>query len=187
MNGRSCPSIFFLKTKRIGFRTWKKEDLHLAIDLWGDFRVTRFFDARGRLSQSQINDRLLKEIATRDLHGIQYWPIFDLTSEHHLGCCGLRPYDDATNIFEIGFHICHRYWGHGYASEAARAVIKYAFNTLRVSGIFAGHNPENDRSRHLLLKLGFRYIHDEFYRPTGLNHPSYMLTANQLLEDGGSV
>ncbi|HUV51221.1 MAG TPA: GNAT family protein, partial [Anaerolineae bacterium] len=45
--------------------------------------------------------------------------------------------------------------------------------------LFAGHNPKNEASRHLLEKLGFRYSHDEYYAPTGLNHPSYMMTADE--------
>ena len=169
---------YFLSTSRIGFRLWTEEDLHLAIGLWGDANVTQFFDARGKLSQAQVNERLLREISTQKLHGFQYWPMFLLKDGRHLGCCGLRPYDESKNVLEIGFHICYRHWGQGYALEAARAVVTYAFVTIKASGLFAGHNPKNERSRHLLAKLGFRYTHDEFYTPTGLNHPSYTLTAN---------
>ena len=174
----SISSKYFLRTARIGFSPWKEEDLHLAIDLWGDFNVTRFFDARGKLSAAQVNERLLQEIAAEKLHGIQYWPIFLLMNDHHLGCCGLRPYDESKNIIEIGFHIRYSHWGQGYAFEAARAVMTYAFDTIKASGLFAGHNPKNEVSHHLLVKLGFRYTHDEFYKPTGLNHPSYLVTAD---------
>ena len=169
---------YFLRTSRIGFRVWKEEDLHLAIGLWGDVRVTQLFDARGQLSIAQVTERLLQEIDTERLHGIQYWPIFLLKGDLHIGCCGLRPYDDSKNVLEIGFHIRYRQWRQGFAFEAASAVIHYAFNTIKVSGLFAGHNPRNMGSRYLLGKLGFRYTHDEFYCPTGLNHPSYMLTTN---------
>jgi RimJ/RimL family protein N-acetyltransferase len=171
-------SEYFLRTPRIGFRLWQEDDLHLAVGLWGDFKVTQFFDARAKLSQAQVNERLLQEITTQKMHGFQYWPIFRLKGDQHLGCCGLRPYDESKNILEIGFHIRYRHWGQGYAFEAARAVMGYAFDTLKVSGLFAGHNPKNEGSRHLLAKLGFSYTHDEFYKPTGLNHPSYILTAN---------
>ncbi len=170
---------YFLKTQRIGFRRWKEEDLHLAVGLWGDVKVTQFFDARGQLSTAQVTERLLQEIDTERLHGIQYWPIFLLKGGLHLGCCGLRPYDASKNVLEIGFHIRFGHWGQGYAFEAARAVMQYAFNTIKVSGLFAGHNPKNEVSRHLLVKLGFRYTHDEFYNPTGLNHPSYLITADE--------
>ena len=57
--------------------------------------------------------------------------------------------------------------------------MEYAFSTLGVKGLFAGHNPANEASRRVLEKLGFRYTHDEFYAPTGLNHPSYILTAEE--------
>lgn len=176
--GKSNPSTYFLETPRIGFRLWTLDDLDLAIGLWGDFEVTRFFDSRGKLSPDQVKERLLREIATEKLHGIQYWPIFLLNDSQHLGCCGLRPYDPSKNILEIGFHIRHRYWSQGYAFEAACAVISHAFDTIGVSGLFAGHNPKNQGSRHLLTKLGFKYTHDEFYKPTGLNHPSYLMTGD---------
>ena len=171
-------SKYFLKTPRIGFRLWKEEDLHLAVGLWGDVKVTQLFDARGQLSSAQVNERLLQEIDTERLQGIQYWPIFLLKGGLHIGCCGLRPYDESKNILEIGFHIRYGQWRQGYAFEAAHAVMQYAFNTIKVSGLFAGHNPKNEGSRYLLGKLGFRYTHDEFYSPTGLNHPSYLLTAD---------
>ena len=45
--------------------------------------------------------------------------------------------------------------------------MEYAFNKRKVAALFTGHNPNNNSSRNLLLKLGFRYTHDEFYPPTG--------------------
>ncbi len=177
----SHTSCYFLEIERLGFRLWTEEDLSLAMQLWGDIEVTRLIDARGQLSDAQVRERLMQEIATAAAHGIQYWPIFLLTSHEHVGCCGLRPYDAPERIFEIGFHIGAKHWGRGYASEAARAVINYAFRELGASGLFAGHNPNNDASRHLLMKLGFTYTHDAFYAPTGLNHPSYRLTRREAL------
>lgn len=73
------------------------------------------------------------------------------------------------------------YWGQGYAEEATRAVVTYAFDTLGVKGLFAGHNPGNEASRRLLTKMGFRYLCDEYYPPTGLKHPSYILTAEEFM------
>ena len=61
------------------------------------------------------------------------------------------------------------------AKEAAEAVIEYAFDELHAGRITAGHNPENVRSRRVIEKLGFSYTGDEFYKPTGLYHPSYEL------------
>jgi ribosomal-protein-alanine N-acetyltransferase len=169
----------FLTTERLGFRTWSEADFDLALGLWGDPRVTELIDARGRLSPDQVRERLREEIATQREHGLQYWPVFALASGEHVGCCGLRPYQERDDVLELGFHIRSALWGQGYASEAARAVIHYAFDVLGVTGLFAGHHPRNEVSGHLVRKLGFRYTHDEFYPPTGLDHPSYFLPARQ--------
>ena len=168
-------SPFFLKSRRLGFRTWTANDLELALGLWGDPQVTRFFDARERLTAEEVQERLKQEMAGQNDNGVQYWPIFLRSTGEHVGCCGLRPYRPPEKVYEIGFHICSRHWGNGYATEAALRVMGYAFKELAVGGLFAGHNPENTASRHLLQKLGFRYTHDEYYAPTGLQHPSYIM------------
>ncbi len=171
----SCLQEFFLESQRLGFRHWSVDDLELAVGLWGDPEVTRFVDARGRLTKAAVEERLREEIALQREHGVQYWPIFDLATGEHVGCCGLRPYDPSRRIFELGCHVRSFCWRRGYASEASTAVIDLAFGSLRVAKLFAGHNPGNAASRRLLGKMGFRYSHDEPYAATGLDHPSYYL------------
>ncbi|HYM61526.1 MAG TPA: GNAT family N-acetyltransferase, partial [Thermoanaerobaculia bacterium] len=141
---------------------------------WGDPEVTKWIDVRGCLSPDDVNERLEREIDSQRRHEVQYWPIFLLENDDHVGCCGLQPYDLPTRVYELGAHIRPAYWRRGLAKEAA-GVIEYAFNTLGASGLFAGHNPNNMASRGLLTALGFRYTHDELYPPTGLLHPSYFL------------
>ena len=173
----SKGATYFLKSKRLGFRQWQSDDLYIAMQLWGDYGVTKFFDARGKWSRDDIQERLDREMQTAKEYGVQYWPIFLLETDGNVGCCGLRPYDLSQGIFEIGFHIRSNQWGRGYAREAAARVIDYAFDTLKIKCLFAGHNPKNDASRHLLEQLGFHFTHEEYYPPTGLNHPSYLLKA----------
>ncbi len=168
---------YFLRTQRLGFRTWTEADLDLTLGLWGDAEVTRLIG--GRFSIERIQQRLAQEIANQGTFGIQYWPIFLLADDAHVGCCGLRPYPSEPRVYELGFHLRKIYWGQGLAVEAAHAVIEYAFMTLDATGLFAGHHPANEASQHVLLKLGFRYTNDEFYPPTGLQHPSYRLAAEE--------
>ncbi len=172
---------FFLKTARLGFAVWSMDDLPDALELWGDPEVTRYITASGIMSESDVRARLEKEIEIYDKTNIQYWPLYLKESGECIGCCGLRPYDDDKNILEMGVHIKPRFWKKGYANEACLAVMEYAFDLLGADGLFAGHNPENQTSAQLLKKLGFVYMHDEFYPPTGLMHPSYMLTKKQFL------
>ena len=164
---------YFIKTKRLYFRKWCEDDLQLAMALWGDYRVTKLFDSRGTLSKEEVKLKLLSEIENEVIFRVQYWPFFDQGSDAFIGACGLRHYKKEEGVFEIGFHVCSSHWGNGYATEAAKEVIKYSFNTLNIKGLFAGHNPKNEASEKLLKKLGFKYTHDEYYEPTKLMHPSY--------------
>ena len=168
----SAPT-YFLKSPRIGFRTWSMEDVPLALTLWGNLDVTRTFG--GPFTKAQIHERLAREIANQLAYELQYWPVFLLDKNEFAGCCGLRPYKHGKQIFELGFHFCPQYWGKGLATESAQTVIAYAFGPLGLKGLFAGHHPENAASAKVLAKLGFRYTHDELYPPTSQMHPSYFL------------
>jgi RimJ/RimL family protein N-acetyltransferase len=181
----SPDPAYFLETERLGFRCWSPGDLALAQGLWGDVEVTRWIG--GPFTEAQVRERLEREIASMRDRGVQYWPIFRLESGEHVGCAGLRIYRPEQRIYELGFHSRRDFWRQGLAEEAARAVIGFAFESLPVDALYAGHHPENAASRRLLAKLGFRFTHEEFYPPTGLMHPSYLLARPNGLEppDGG--
>jgi ribosomal-protein-alanine N-acetyltransferase len=173
---------FFLRSSRLGFRLWRDGDLPLALALWGDPAVSRLI-AAGALSERDIRARLRQEIETQRRFRMQYWPMFLLATGEHVGCCGLRPHGDDPGRPEFGVHVRSRHWRQGFAYEGASAVIEHAFRRIGVAALFAGHNPANIGSRRLLAKLGFVYTHDEFYAPTGLQHPSYLLTRGQAPPD----
>jgi RimJ/RimL family protein N-acetyltransferase len=173
------PSVaeqpYFLRTKRLGFRVWREDDLPLALALWGDPEVMRFIDSRGQLSAEEVKGLLRNHITTEREHSVQYWPIFLLADGQHVGCCGLRPYNLPQRIYELGVHLRCSQWGYGLAQEATSTVIDYAFSKVGAASLFAGHNPNNTASKRLLERLGFRFTHLEFYPATGLQHPSYIL------------
>ena len=160
---------------RLGFRCWRESDLPLALGLWGDPQVMKFIDARLTLSGREVKELLEKHIKFQHEAGIQYWPIFLLSSGEHVGCCGLRPCGADPGTREIGVHLRRKFWRQGLAEEASRTVIAYAFGRLGLNALFAGHHPENTVSPVLLIRLGFRYTHHEPYGPSGLLHPSYLL------------
>jgi RimJ/RimL family protein N-acetyltransferase len=164
---------YFIKTERIGFSTWNIHDIEYAQLLWGNSEVTRYICASGSFTKHDVKNRLDKEIDNQNEFHIQYWPIFCLDGGNFIGCCGLRPYSLEDGAYEIGFHLQPDYWGKGLGTEAAKAVIDYAFTTLKANDLFAGHHPNNIGSTKILKKLGFHHTHDEYYEPTGLNHPSY--------------
>jgi RimJ/RimL family protein N-acetyltransferase len=164
---------YFLATARLGFGRWTTDDWPLAWALWGDPEVSGMLG--GPFSKEQVRARLEREIDCQATHGVQYWPIFLLDGGSHAGCAGLRPYRPEEGILELGYHLRRDCWGRGLATEAAQAVVRFAFDTLGVRALFAGHHPANDGSRRVLEKLGFQFTHEEPYGPTLLLHPSYLL------------
>src|SRR5713226_9574562 len=164
---------YFLKSTRLGFRCWTEEDLPLALALWGDPEVGRFIG--GPFSPQKVKERLTEHIAMMKTHNTQYWPVFLLAGSEFVGCGGLRPYQPEKKIHELGFQLLPAYWGRGFAKEAGEALIDFAFGTLGAKGLYAGHHPENAASRKVLVKLGFRYTGEEFYPPTGMVEPTYLL------------
>jgi RimJ/RimL family protein N-acetyltransferase len=165
---------YFLKTERIGFSKWTKEDTGLAMSLWGEKDVTRYLCAAGIFSKQDVINRLSLEIENDARFHIQYWPIFSLTGGEFLGCCGLRPHGMDKDIFELGFHLKSAHWGKGYATEAAGAVIHYAFDTLMAANLVAGHHPQNEGSGKVLAKVNFHRTGEIYYPPTGLYHAAYI-------------
>jgi RimJ/RimL family protein N-acetyltransferase len=157
-------------TARLTFRPWRDDDLPVARAIFGDSRVTAFVG--GPFDDAQIHARLAFELANQRDHGVAYWPMF-LSAARLAGCCGLKP--RGSGELELGFYLVPASWGGGLAVEAARAVIAFAWDTLGVARLFAGHHPDNEGSRRTLAKLGFRATAPELYPPTGLMHPGYAL------------
>ncbi|AGH51180.1 MULTISPECIES: GNAT family N-acetyltransferase [Sphingomonadales] len=83
-----------------------------------------------------------------------------------IGGIGLAREDhgDETGTIELGYWIARPYWGLGFATEAARAVVATADHTLRIPRLTASHFLDNPASRNVLYKLGFRPTGEVFMR-----------------------
>ena len=72
-------------------------------------------------------------------------------------------FNDEENLFEIGFCIMKKQWGLGLTTEAARAMVDFAFNQLNQTALFIRHAKENIGSSKVIAKLGFVYRNDGEY------------------------
>lgn len=73
-----------------------------------------------------------------------------------VGCVGLHVKPDHDHA-ELGYWIGQPFWGRGYASEAAAAVVHFGFGSLPLNRIFAMHFARNPASGRVLQKIGMRY------------------------------
>ena len=73
-----------------------------------------------------------------------------------IGSIGLFRLEHETDSCELGYSIGSRWWGQGIATEAVRAVLRFAFDRIGAHRIFASHHVENTASGRVLLKAGMR-------------------------------
>jgi ribosomal-protein-alanine N-acetyltransferase len=73
-----------------------------------------------------------------------------------IGSVGLRDIDPEHLQAELGFWIGREWWGNGYATEAARAVIRFGFESLSLNRIFAHHMARNPAAGRVLQGAGMR-------------------------------
>ncbi len=83
-----------------------------------------------------------------------------------IGACGIDPYE---SVAEIGYWLGVPYWGQGYATEAARAVIDHAFGDLEHEALQAGARVSNPASRRVLEKCGFQWTGVRLSRIRAIN------------------
>jgi RimJ/RimL family protein N-acetyltransferase len=83
-----------------------------------------------------------------------------------IGMCGVELRDSGA---EIGYWLGVPYWGRGYATEAARAVIDHAFGALGHDALAAGARVSNPASRRVLEKCGFQWTGVALYRIRAIN------------------
>ena len=143
----------FARTERLLLRPGWAEDaaaLHRAI---GDEAVVRnLATAPWPYSRAHAEDFLAAE---RD----ERLPSFLIVARTQgaprlVGGIGLGR--DPSGAIELGYWIARPYWGLGFATEAGRAIVELARETLRLPPLVAGHFVDNPASGHVLRKLGFR-------------------------------
>jgi [ribosomal protein S5]-alanine N-acetyltransferase len=78
------------------------------------------------------------------------------STEEIIGSVGLREIDPEHNQAELGLWIGVENWGHGYATEAVPALLRYAFEELDLNRVYAHHMIRNPASGRVLGKAGFK-------------------------------
>ena len=156
-----------LRTDRLYLRRWRATDRQPFAALNADPRVMEHFPAP--LSREE-SDALAARIESHfEQHGFGLWAVEIADIAPFAGFIGLSiPRFEAhfTPCVEIGWRLAAEYWGSGYATEGARAVLAFGFEQLRLAEIVSFTVPGNLRSRRVMERLGMtRNPADDFDHP----------------------
>jgi len=140
--------------------------------VFGDADVMRY--GEGVKSEQWVLNWLLQN--SDQTVKIASWAIDKKESGETIGYCGLFYYPDICGQpeTEIGYRLARSFWGYGYATESARSIQNYAFNSLDLSRLIALIDPQNIASVHVVEKLGFSYEMDVMLE--GYTHPDHVYT-----------
>ena len=84
---------------------------------------------------------------------------FCLKSSNKVIGAGSIKYNSKRNAYEIGYNLNRSFWGQGYATEASKALIQWAYQELGARDFCATHATSNDASGNVLKKCGFEFSH----------------------------
>lgn len=147
----------FIETPRLLIRKWDlRRDLEDAYAIYGDPRTMHFIPC-GALSREQTERLLLRMIEKDEQQGYGIWPVVHKAGHRIIGECGITQIPGHEPAIEIAWIFNNAYHGQGYATEAARAVMAFAFDELRISRLYALIDRFNAPSIALANRLGMRY------------------------------
>jgi len=152
-----------LTTDRLTLRGWRDEDLDDYAEITADPEVMRFMD--GVIDRAQTWREMAVFAGHWALRGYGIWVVE--REGALIGRIGLWQPDGWPGL-EVGWLLGREAWGRGYATEAARASIEFAWGELRADRLISLIDPENVASQRVAERLGMR-PHGDHYSLRG--HP----------------
>jgi RimJ/RimL family protein N-acetyltransferase len=163
-------SVVFL-TERLAVRTLTDDDAPALHDLHRHDEVMRWLDRTLSTGAADEYARLARWRAyERD--GFGFFGIALRSTDEVVGVLVLKPFDDLPYI-DLGWRLRPAHQGRGYATEAARGAVEYAFGSLGLDEVAAATLPDNVRSRAVMERLGMTYSGEVEH--AGLPHVLYLL------------
>lgn len=153
--------ITTLTTSRLILRQWQDTDYPVFAALVADPIVMRYFPKCLNMTESQqFIDWCRDLIATQ---GWGFWAVELKETGQFIGFVGLNSQPSQFSFspcVEIGWRLAQAYWQQGYATEAAQACLKFAFEQLQLSSVVAFTAKQNIASEKVMQRLGMQYIQD---------------------------
>jgi RimJ/RimL family protein N-acetyltransferase len=156
-----------IETPRLVLRPWRDTDVEPWVAMSADPRVMEFFTSISERAEAETMAAVLRERLERDGYG--WWVMEVKDGAPFAGVIALQdvPFEAPfTPALEVGWRLAHEHWGHGYATEGARAALAFAFSALRREEVVAMTAAVNVRSRNVMERLGMtRDARDDFDHP----------------------
>lgn len=140
-----------IETERLLIRPFKESDIPSYAAIVADAEVTHFLGDGHLQSPDEAAEYVHKHIRSEAQNGYSRYALWHRHSECLVGICGFAQLSSGV---DMGWRVGRTFWGNGFATEAAREVLRYGRSVLNLSPIFVTVAVENRRSLRVVEKLG---------------------------------
>lgn len=145
-----------LETPRLYLREMTSEDAESAYLLNLDPEVIQYTGDDPFESIEEARE-FLEKYESYKKYGFGRWAVILKETDEYLGWCGLK-YTPELDEFDIGYRLMKKFWGKGYATEAAEVCLKLGFEQFNMKTIVGRVMPANSASLRVLEKIGLTYL-----------------------------
>lgn len=153
-------------SQRLFFRPLEVRDLNEFYTLESDPEVLKYYRRPVARDKEEAKKNLLHYVEYAEKYpGLGAFSVFLKTDNSFIGIAVLIHLNkDPENLdIEIGYRLQRKFWGAGYGTEIAEALLQYAFKKLNLNQVLATTHPDNLVSQKVLKKCGFEYIGENNY------------------------
>lgn len=160
-------------TNRLWIKELTTDDFKIIYHMSQNPDISQFIDDMKDTYENEFDKHKAHIDTMYKFFGYGIWGIYTKKDDRLIGRCGLQNsvIENKTEI-ELGYLIDHPYWNNGYATEAAKFVIDYAFHNLDIERIVALIDKNNISSRNVASKLGMQFTKEIKHN----NRDCYMYT-----------
>ena len=164
-----------LETERLYFREMNQGDFVSLCEILQDERTMYAYE--GAFSGQEVQEWLDRQLSRYEKWDFGLWAVILKETDKMIGQCGLtmQPWKE-SEVLEIGYLFNRLYWHRGYATEAARACKKYAFETLGTSEVCSIIRDTNLASQNVAVRNGMTKTDSwtKHYRGIDMPHDRYV-------------
>ncbi|MFL5729061.1 MAG: GNAT family N-acetyltransferase [Cytophagaceae bacterium] len=162
----------FCQTERLILREILPSDDEAMFRMDSDKEVHKYLGNKPLTEIRQARENIVSIRQQYVENGIGRCAVIYKGSLEFMGWCGIKLVKTETNkhsnYYDIGYRFMPAYWGKGFATESARAALKYGFTEMNLSVIYGTALAANKSSLHVLEKIGLMYTNafDAEYGPS---------------------
>jgi len=159
-----------IETERLYLREFMLKDASALFKMNSNPNVLQY-TGDAPFKSTTATESFIKNYNHYESYNMGRWAVCGKKQGEFLGWCGLK-YHPEEDYIDIGYRFSEKHWNKGFATEATKGVLSYAFNVLRIQDIYAYVDKRNHGSMKVAEKSGLTFLKEVLHEgnPTNIYH-----------------